>query len=82
MIVHFLKNNGGGTASKSMDYMLGKDRDREHAKVLQGNPDLSVKIAESLSFKHKYTLGVLSFEEENISEKTNSKSCRALKKRF
>ena len=69
MIVHFLKNNGGGTASKSMDYMLGKDRDREHAKVLQGNPDLSVKIAESLSFKHKYTLGVLSFEEENISEK-------------
>ena len=38
MIVHFLKNNGGGTASKSMDYMLGKDRDREHAKVLQGNP--------------------------------------------
>lgn len=69
MIVHFLKNNGGGTASKSMDYMLGKDRDREHAKVLQGNPDLSVKIVESLSFKHKYTLGVLSFEEENISEK-------------
>ena len=36
---------------------------------MQGNPDLSVKIAESLSFKHKYTLGGLSFEEENISEK-------------
>lgn len=69
MIVHFLKNKGRGTATKSIDYMLGKDRDREHAKILQGNPDLSVKIAESLSFKHKYTLGVLSFEEENISEK-------------
>lgn len=68
MIVHFMKNKGGGSAGKSMDYMLGKDRDREHARVLQGNPELSIAIADNLDFKHKYTLGVLSFEEENISE--------------
>lgn len=69
MIVHFMKNKGGASPSSATDYMLGKDRDRENAKVLQGNPELTLAIAESLEFKHKHTVGVLSFEEENISEK-------------
>lgn len=69
MIVHFIVNKGGGSATSAMNYMLGADRDREGARVLQGNPELTVAIAENLSFKHKYTVGVLSFEEKNIDEK-------------
>lgn len=70
MIVKFIGNKGGGSASASIDYLLGEDREREKARILQGNPELSIAIAENLDFKHTYTLGVLSFEEENISEES------------
>ena len=43
---------------------LGKDRDREHAKILQGDPELTRQLADSLEFKNRYTVGVLSFEEK------------------
>lgn len=45
-----------------MNYLLGKDRDREHAKVLQGNPELTERLADNLEFKNRYTVGVLSFQ--------------------
>jgi len=48
---------------------LGKDRQREGAKVLSGDPELSRSIAESLEFKNRYTVGCLSFEEREISPK-------------
>jgi len=48
---------------------LGKDRQREGAKVLSGDPELSRSIAESLEFKNRYTVGCLSFEEREISSK-------------
>jgi hypothetical protein len=70
MIVHFIKNKGGGSPKSATDYMLGEERNREKARVLQGNPELTLAIAENLTFKHKHTVGVLSFEEENISEKS------------
>lgn len=69
MIVKFFGNKGGGSAKASIDYLRGKDKEREGARVIKGDPDLSQAIAESLEFKNNYTVGCLSFEEANIPEK-------------
>ena len=69
MIVKFFKR-GTGSCLATMDYLLGKNQDREHAKVLQGDPKLTQQLADSLEFKHKYTVGVLSFQEKDLDEKT------------
>ena len=66
MIVKIFPNKGGGSAKASIDYLRGKDKDREKAVVLKGDPDLSQSIAESLEFKNNYTVGCLSFEEPNL----------------
>ena len=70
MIVKFLPHKGKGTCKATMDYLLGKDRDREQAKILQGDPEITRQLADSLDFKHKYTVGVLSFEEKDLDDKT------------
>lgn len=69
MIVKFLKR-GTGSCLATMNYLLGKNYDREHAKVLQGDPKLTQQLADSLEFKHKYTVGVLSFEESDLDSTT------------
>jgi len=68
MIVKIFSNKGGGSPKASIDYLLGKDRQRDGAKVLSGDPELSRSIAESLEFKNRYTVGCLSFEEREISQ--------------
>lgn len=68
MIVKFFKR-GTGSCLATMNYLLGKNYDREHAKVLQGNPKLTQQLADSLDFKHKYTVGVLSFEESDLDDR-------------
>jgi len=77
MLVKFFGNKGGGSATASMNYLLGKDRLRKDAEVLSGNPELSVALAEGLDFKNKYTVGCLSFEENDIKE-TDKKEIMAL----
>lgn len=66
MIVKFLKNSGGGSAKATMDYLLGKYNDREGARLLSGDPELTKRLSDSLSFQNRHTVGVLSFEEINI----------------
>lgn len=68
MIVKFLKNSGGGSAKATMDYLLGKDKDREGARLLSGDPELTKRLSDSLSFQNRYTVGVLSFEEANLPD--------------
>ena len=68
MIVKFLKNSGGGSASATMDYLLGKDNDREGAILLSGDPELTKRLSDSLSFQNRYTVGVLSFEEVDLTD--------------
>ena len=68
MIVKFLGNKGGGSAGAAIDYMLGKERDREGAVLLSGDPDLTARLADNLDFQNRYTVGVLSFEEANLEE--------------
>jgi len=68
MIVKFLKNSGGGSAKATMNYLLGKDYDREGARLLAGDPELTKRLSDSLSFQNRHTVGVLSFEEVNLPD--------------
>ena len=68
MIVKILGNKGGGSAGAAIDYMLGKERDRDGAILLSGDPDLTARLADNLDFQNRYTVGVLSFEEANLEE--------------
>lgn len=76
------KNRNINSAKQAVDYLLGKDREREKARLLQGDPDLSVKIAQSLEFKNAYTVGCLSFEEENIPEEQKQEIMRCFEDNF
>lgn len=69
MIVKFFRSGSGGSAGV-LDYMLGKERDREGAKVLYGDADETARIIdyESSRFAKRYTSGCLSFEESDIPE--------------
>ena len=46
MIVKIFKY-GKGKSKHCLDYLLGKDRDREHARVLSGDVDLTAAIIDS-----------------------------------
>ena len=78
MIVKFLKNRGNGTAKATMNYLLGKERDREGVRVLSGDPELTQRLSDSLGFQNRYTVGVLSFEEGNLPDEQK----RAIMERF
>lgn len=73
MIVKFLKNSGGGSAKATMNYLLGKDNDREGARLLSGDPELTKRLSDSLSFQNRHTVGVLSFEEVNVPDEDKRK---------
>ncbi len=68
MHIKFLKH-GTGSAKKAADYLVGdKDhagRERSGVKVLRGDPVQVAAVADSLSFKHKYRSGVISFAPED-----------------
>lgn len=67
MMVKF-HNRGSGKGSGPVDYLLGKDRDREGAILLRGDPENTIELIDSLKFAKGYTSGVLSFAEEDIQE--------------
>jgi len=74
MLIKFFKrppkrSNGGksGSPRASMDYLLNKPEGE--VRVLQGHPELSVRIAEAMESANPYTVGCLSFEEADIPEK-------------
>lgn len=75
MIVKWLKKTGNGSARATVDYMLGKDRQRAGAKALNGleKTERTAKLADSLRHKHKYAVGVLSFEEAPDAISTDKK---------
>lgn len=70
MFLKILKNRGAGSATATANYLMGKDRDRDGARVIKGDLELTTQIAESLDFKNKYTVGVLSFEESELDDRT------------
>ena len=69
MIVKFFRRSKE-RGSKPIHYFLGPDNDREFARVLSGDPDITEHLINSTKFENKYTSGVLSFAErvDEISE--------------
>ena len=73
MLIKFFKRppkrtNGGkgGSPRVSVDYLLNKPEGK--IRVLHGNPELSVRLAEAMESANPYTVGCLSFEEADIPE--------------
>ena len=68
MHIKFLAH-GTGNPQKALDYLLAKhDHNgvpRPEVRVLRGNPKLVADLAESLSFVHRYTSGVISWHAED-----------------
>ncbi len=65
MIVKFHPRGRGGGAGP-VDYLLGKDRQREGASVLQGKPEEIRELIDASPYVKKYTSGVLSFAEADL----------------
>lgn len=68
MMVEFFRESGKKPITKMFNYLLGENRDREHARLLLGDIELSKKIIHQFDSENKYTAGCLSFEESNIPE--------------
>lgn len=63
-----IHSRGIGSGSGPVDYLLGKDRDREDARLDRGDPEQMVQLIDSTYFAQKYTSGVLSFAERDLEE--------------
>ena len=68
MIIKF-HSRGRGCGSGSVDYLLGKDRNREGARLDSGDQDQMIQLIDSNKKKKKYKSGVLSFAEHDLEEK-------------
>lgn len=66
MIVKFHPRGRGG-GSGPVDYLLGKDRQRPGAIVLQGKPEEVRELIDASVYAKKYTSGVLSFAESDLA---------------
>lgn len=63
-----IHSRGVGCGSGPVDYLLGKERDREDARLDRGNPDEMVELIDSSPYAQKYKSGVLSFAERDLEE--------------
>lgn len=72
MIVKFF-NRGTGAGNGPVDYLLGKNRGRELARLDQGNPDEIVDLINSCEFTQKYKSGCLSFWEKDLPQVQKNK---------
>jgi len=67
VIVKF-NSRGAGAGSGPVNYLLGKERDREQAKTLRGDPERVKTLIDTCDFARTYTSGVLSFQEKDLSD--------------
>ena len=72
MIVQFFRY-GAGLSKGPLNYLLGKKRDREHAKILTGSEQEVAGLIDSSPFAKKYTAGCLSFYEDDLSDEARKK---------
>ena len=72
MIVQFFRY-GNGLSKGPLDYLLGKDRDRDYAKVLQGDVSEVAGLIDTSPYAKKYTSGCLSFYEHDLSDQDKQK---------
>jgi hypothetical protein len=72
MIVKF-HARGSGVGSGPIDYLLGRDRQREGATLDRGDPDAIIAIIDASPYAKKYTSGVLSFSEPDLDRNSKDK---------
>ena len=72
MIVQFFRY-GNGLSKGPLDYLLGKDRDRDYAKVLQGDVSEVSGLIDTSPYAKKYTSGCLSLYEHDLSDQDKQK---------
>ena len=72
MIVKF-HARGSGVGSGPIDYLLGKERDREQATLDRGDPEAIIAIIDASPYAKKYTSGVLSFSEPDLDRESKDK---------
>ena len=72
MIVDFFRH-GTGLSKGCLDYLLGEDRERDHAEILAGDVELTAQLIDSSPFTKKYTSGCLSFYEHDLSDPDKQK---------
>ena len=63
-----IHSRGAGSGRGPVDYLLGKDRDREDARLDRGDPEQMIQLIDSTNFAQKYTSGVLSFAERDLEK--------------
>ena len=66
MIVSFFSRGTGGGRGP-VEYLLGKDHDRELAELLRGDALETIALIDSSPYVKKYTSGCLSFEEADLT---------------
>ena len=69
MMIIKIHSRGAGCGSGPVDYLLGKDRDREDARLDRGDPEQMIQLIDSNNYAQKYTSGVLSFAERDLDER-------------
>lgn len=62
-----IHSRGTGGGSSPVNYLLGKDRDREGATLDRGDPEQMIELIDSSDYAQRYTSGVLSFAERDLS---------------
>lgn len=77
MICKFFATKKGG-GNSAIDYLLNERVEAGTAKVLKGNEKLTRKIISQIKNKHKTTVGVLSFEENFVSERVKKELMQSL----
>lgn len=79
MIVKF-HTRGAGRGSGPVEYLLGKERNRDGATLDRGDPDEIQALIDSSPYAKKYTSGVLSFEESDLDRQTKDKIMSSFEK--
>lgn len=79
MIVKF-HARGSGRGSGPVEYLLGKERNRDGATLDRGDPDEIQALIDSSPYAKKYTSGVLSFEESDLDRQTKDKIMSSFEK--
>ena len=75
----------GSGKSGGIDYLTSElDADKTPrsvpAKVLRGDPELTKALIDSTNFKQRYTSGVLSFAEKDLTDKTKQEIMNSFEK--
>lgn len=79
MIVKFHARGAGG-GSGPVDYLLGKDRQREGATLDRGDPEAIKAIIDASPYAKKYTSGVLSFSEPDLKRAVKNEMMSSFEK--